>query len=316
MKPVPIEAQMDAFYELEVIKVLEDGTRVLKRKLGPFHNLLTDLGLNVMGDTNSYLGTCYVGTGNAAPTFLDTQLQAKVASAGWVSVTNTFQPSPPYYTTSSFLYEFATGAAAGNLTEIGVGIAAAQNYLFSHALIQDSGDNPTSLVIESDEILRVTYSVRLYPPSADLTGTINISGVDYNYVLRPSIVNTGIGAYSSGWSLAYGTPTGAGFPGIRSEGNAYDNAAYSGPIGAATAKPSGTSAAASQSSPSYVSQSFESKTTLSWGINSGNLAGGIQSVFFGFFWCAYQIQFTPPIPKDSNTTLSLTFKHSWARKIL
>ena len=68
------------------------------------------------------------------------------------------------------------------------------------ALILDGGGSPTTLTILSDETLDVTYTIRVYPPTTDVTGSITLDGVSYGYTIRPCNVSTsGTGSYY--WDL-------------------------------------------------------------------------------------------------------------------
>ena len=99
----------------------------------------------------------------------------------------------PYYISHIVEYHFAIGAAAGNLSELGVGWASSGTTLFSRALILDSGGTPTTITVLSDEYLYVTYEHRFYPSETDATGSIvftgNIGGT-YTYTLRPAQIDS------------------------------------------------------------------------------------------------------------------------------
>jgi hypothetical protein len=201
-------------------------------------------------------------------------------------------------------YRFAAGVAAGNLSEIGIGWAATGDTLFSRALILDGSGSPTNITVDSDEIFDATYELRLYPPVTDVTGTITLDGNDYDYIIRAANVDGYGSAFIGGsWGNPYTTN---------------NQSAYSGAIGAITELPSGT-AQVSTSHTGSSTASGEFTGTVTWGIATGNFAGGIESVVLihgisgvVLLW-AFQIDFDPAIPKDNTMELSLTYKYNWAR---
>lgn len=308
-------------FKLEAKKLDVDGNVVSSRLLADwFDNLITDQGLNYMGATGGWLSSCQVGTGTAAPAVTDTALAAYLAG------TNTFvgsssvgaAGSAPYYAYVRITYRFGTGVAAGNLSEVGIGLTTTTGNLYSRALILDGGGSPTTITVLADEVLDVTYEHRTYPPTADVVGNITISGVNYSYVLRASSVtnpNTIAGA-EDGWGQP-GNETIAGFHGSGAEITAAGyQFAYSGGIGTVVQSPSGLSdAATSVSSTAYSNNSLVREGKLSWGLSDGNL-GGVKSVRYSFKWCTYQIEFTPAIPKDGTKILELTFQHAWTRAVI
>jgi hypothetical protein len=169
---------------------LEDGT--ITKDTGWFDNLILDQGMDQIGQ-NSNSGVAHdepilgavgcVGTGTTAPTIADTQLEAWLASAGnYSGYTRTWVTGAEPYWKCIHTYRFSTGAAAGNLTEVGVGKT---NYdgtgLFSRALIVDGGGSPTVLTVTSSEILDLTYEFRVYPDTTTRNQVINIGGTNYTF---------------------------------------------------------------------------------------------------------------------------------------
>ena len=264
----------------------------------------------------SIIGTCQVGSGTATPANSDTALVNKIAASSSVTTTTGINGSSPYYTSnpsvirrrsvySSWIrkvYTFTTGAAAGNLSEVGVGWGSTGN-LFSRALILDGVGSPTTLTILSDESLQVTYELRFYVPETDVTGTITLDGVDYDWTARAA----DCASYStSGW---YATSAGIvhGTPSL--------TYAYDGAIAAITSHPTGTA-----SNPNtfdvatYVSGNYYCDFTIYFGLSTGNLGSGISSLLYQAAAGKWQIGFSPAIPKDNTKELSLTIRHAFSRK--
>lgn len=264
-----------------------------------YPNLITDNGLDLMGDTASWLNVCAVGNGTTAPAVTDTAIESLVASTTTV-VTNTAgaTSASPYYTWRRKTFEFSVGTAAGNLTEVTIGPSSSN--VLSRSLIKDSMGNPTTITVLSDEILRVIYEFRISAPEVDGSGTTNISGTDHDWVTRASDVDN-----ASNWSIGASGVAGDDFSLLL---------VTDGAIGSITGIPSGSAdGPASTTVEPYVAGSYEVQFTSSFGTGDGNFAGGIGAAFMRIGWGQFQIGYTPNIPKDNTLLLSLTFKHSWAR---
>lgn len=284
-------------YIMEAVRL--DGTR---RPLADFKNVITDIGLNRIGANGDWLNNCQVGTGSNAATTSDTQLQSFVASTSSLNVnTETAQASSPYYSQRLRTFRFGLGAAAGNLSEVGVGWAATNTAaLFSRARILDGSGNPTTITVLSDEYLDVTYVCRKYPSTTDTTGTVVIAGTTYDYTVRAAYVTNisyqKIPESAGSSNVAYGESVGAG----------------SGTITAITTGPSTTTIAPSYAA--YVNNSYQRDCTATWGLTQANYAGGIQSFINLGPFSAYQVGVSPAIPKTASQTLSVTLRISWARR--
>lgn len=278
-----------------------------------FDNLITDAGLEKLGTSMPIL-YFFVGTGTNAPTTADTQMGAFVAYSGMGGVTVPSNPaptSPNYVSTYNFGCRFGQGVAAGNLTEVGIGWSSSgnptsgTNRVFSRALIVDGANSPTTLTVASNEYLDVFYTLESYPDLSDVSGSVVISGVTYTTLTR----------------FAAATQNKFGDLNINSHFYPLDSVtAYSGAIGAVTGLPSGTAGYPnSKTGIPYVAGSKEIDTDVTWGLNAGNLAGGIKSIYvtggpgIQFINPSSQIELTPTIPKDNTKTLTLRLSYSWAR---
>ena len=302
---VPLRANcaVRGFFKLEAIR--PDGR---KRILADwFPNLVTDVGLNRIGQ-GAYLTACIVGNDNTAPNVLDTWLFGFIAGTTTrQSDTYGARSTAPYYGWKRITYRFATGAAAGNIAEVGVasGISfGGGSVLFSRALVLDEFGAPTTVTVLSDEVLDVTYELRLYPTLVDATGTITITGSGtHDYLARAAAVT------SSSWGSWLGNtasldPLGGGGLAVRN-----------GAIGAITSSPSGSSASANVSNYTYGNNNLYRDGSGSYGLNYGNLSGGIRSVYFITSLGLYQYELTPVIAKDNTKTLTLVNRISWTRYV-
>jgi hypothetical protein len=283
-----------------------------QRTLAKFPNLILDIGLDRVGVAQGWWANCYVGSGNSVPTEAQTSLDVLVASTtNRISATTSSLATPPYYTQLVVTYRFAQGAAAGNLSEVGVGWSVAG--LWSRALILDSGGNPTTITVLADEFLDVVYRLRNYPPLEDVTSEVIIDGVTTTVLARAAEVAT-VGAWLA-------TNVAGHIGGGDTVPNASRHVLTSGNIAAITSKPSGSP----QSGPgagnaSYTNGTYFRDYTTSWSITQGNISGGVRTAFtmMGHGSSSsglgrMQYQFTPNIQKDATKTMVLAFRNSWGR---
>lgn len=297
--------------------IVDGGSNVLtgeSRNLASFENLILDSGLNRLGSNQSIFDGACVGTGTTAPANSQTSL------ANMLRVTTTQQArtelagstTAPYYAEGRIIYRFAAGTAAGNLSEVGLGWGANAGAntmagLWCRALIKDSEGNPTTITVLSDEVLDIVYTLQLHPPTSDVTGTFNLSGVAYQYTLRPAFVNGR--SYPSYWGLV------AILYGITSHGAT----AFTGSIGSVTSGPSGTAGYnIVLTKQTYVNNSNRLVFNINADLNTANLAGGIRSMLIDLAGNCWQAEFSrvsdgSAIPKNNTNVLTIPFWVSWDR---
>jgi hypothetical protein len=295
------------FFKIEAFRQDADGHEIAgSRRVAAdwFPNLITDAGLEAMGTTSTAALTAYcrVGSGTAAPAVTDSALAAHIAASNTTQASaGTAQASPPYYGSLTLTKRFAAGVAAGNLSEVGMASGAITGTLFSRALILDGLGAPTTITVLADEVLDVTYELRNYPPLEDSAWSATIGGVEYSGVVRAS-------------SVTNGTWVGSSYPaGIWASGAA-NVIAYNGAIGAITATPAGSSSGRTGTNAAYAAASRVRNFSATWGLNDGNLAGGITAFRFETAHGYYQASVSPAIPKDATKTLTMTFRCGpWGR---
>lgn len=303
------------FYKLEAVKI-KDGFEYSRRPLtGWFPNLITNQGLDRMATNVDYLSYCQVGSGNTTPANSNIGLVNRIAGTAVTSATHGVNSTSPYYPWYRKVYRFAAGVAAGNLSEVGIGWLATGNNLFSRALILDVNSNPTTITVLSDEYLDVTYELRFYPLETDVTGNITLAGNiggTYSYTLRRALITT-IQRQNNQLNNIY--PPSMNNAGYNAAYNYDYNIAYSGSIGAINSIPSGTAVTTSGYSTvsTYSAGTYSLDLTLSMGPTEGNVSGGIKSIKFLFGFNQHQIEFGTAIPKTNQDSLSLVFRHVWAR---
>lgn len=302
---IVLAPRMKGRYKLAAVR---GGT--VQRETPWFDNLILNQGLDLIASTASIMSSAHVGTGTTTPAVTQTALTAQVAaSTNVTSASRTINTSSPYEMTSTVTIRFAQGAAAGNLTEIGVGTGAT---LFSRALIVDGGGSPTTFPVAADEYLDVTYQIIVYPPLGDSTGTVSITGSgSHGYVARAAALPAGWNNVTGGGPLAV-------------IDNVNFAAAYSGGLGAITGLPSGSSSgAASRTNDAYTPGAFSRTASISFGLGEGNV-GGIASTSINWGTTAsvsinertlmrFQYSYSPVIDKTSAKLLTLPYSIAWAR---
>lgn len=271
-----------------------------------FDNLITDAGLNRLG-TGGIATHCQVGTGSTTPNVLDTALAAKLAdtTATATAITYGSSGSAPWYGWVRKEFRFAAGVAAGTIAEVGIGWAATGS-LWSRALVVDGSGNPTTITILSDEVLDILYEIRVYPPTTDFVSTLSLSGVEYAYTMRPSLISAQEWGPQSILSSGFGN------------GATFDFRGCSGPMGTITTSPSGTFAPSNNTSvtEAYVSGSLKRVNNWSFALGDQNIVGGIRSaqVSRPFMLGYWQCEFVPNIPKTSAKVMTLKTSISWGRR--
>lgn len=298
MKQVNIESKISGKYRI----FKKNKKNEITYDSGWFHNLVTNYGLDEMATSNAYAQYCRVGTGSSTPANSDTLLNNQIASTQatfQASNVNRFS-SAPYGLTFTRYFSFGSGGAVGNISEVGVG-STPSGSLFSRALILDGGGNPTSITILSDETLYVVYQLTFYAPVSDITGSITLDGVVYNYVSRASGV-TGSSFCDATFAENYTKVSGPSY----THASTYDITDVTG-----TPKISDTSWIPSASAATYVNGNHYVDITFTFALTIAN--GNIKSIFGRMGTFSYQVGFTPAIPKTSDKVLTLTFRHSWGR---
>tara|TARA_R110001592_G_scaffold111372_5_gene308451 strand:- start:3915 stop:4847 length:933 start_codon:yes stop_codon:yes gene_type:complete len=303
---VHVHAEGEGIFSFRVGTLDADGNETnVYAPAPPTRNLITDNGLERQGNNSDWLTRVYVGSGSTAPVFTDAAMANLVASTTTLQTSvSGAQSSAPFFAWIRVTRRFSAGAAAGNLSEVGIGW---DSGLFSRALIRDGGGNPTTITVSAEQFLDVTYEYRFYPKLTDDTGSVVLTGSiggTYSYIFRAANVNSDSSTF--GWNML-STGTAMGNTGVKN--------AFEGNIGAITAAPAGaTSATLPFAAQAYAASSLQRKFTLSPALGDANFTAGIRSFLLHMGLGTFQIQFDPPIPKTSDMVLSLEFSHSWGRK--
>ncbi|WP_299589554.1 hypothetical protein [uncultured Microbulbifer sp.] len=266
-----------------------------------FPNLITDNGLNLLttvsDDWTYYYGilyTCALGSSNITPSNSDTTLKSLVASVNSINATQTINTTENYLSIVKG-WTFPEGTAAGNLAEIGVGVDATN--LFSRALIRDADGNPTTISVQSNEILTVTYELRILIPTGD--GVSTVSG--YNITLRSAGITSTYYWKGRRFVVQKGSPN----------DDAYVSA---NDMGDATTMPTFDTnrRATAFITDAYVDNSFSRTGRVQWDVTAGNIT--IKTIVFRFGCGQFQFSVDPPIVKTNEHELTVDVSLSWGRE--
>lgn len=282
---------------------------LLRMRTPWFDNLITDAGLDRLGGfTTDVLTYCQVGSGTAAPTTSDTSLGGLIGATASATTLKGAGSGTPYYGFWRRTYTFASGAATGDVAEVGVGWSAAGG-LFSRARVTDLDGAPATVRVLADESLIVVYECRCYTAQQDRSGSIVLDGATHAYTIRAcqaDMATTGSGA--PGWYVP--ADTGFNMKQFRTACAAYD-----GPMGPAFDQPTGNEVAISglQRTADYVPGSYVVSHLLQLPQSAAVLPAGIRSMWVQMGPACYQCEFDPPIPKTALHTLDLEFTIGWGR---
>lgn len=318
VKPVGVKG----FY---TIKKYKSGFKEPVQVVGPFSNLITDWGFQRIGPGTCNSNAIYVGSGTAPASVLDVRLGTFVARSTVDQGGPVVARDPTgleHWSQTSFTKRFNVGIATGTLTEVGFGnegdLTPSPAYaLFSRALIVDSGGSPVAITVLPDEYLDVTYTLRVYPPLADNTSIINISGTSHTIVSRglsfPASVAVGTTYMRSRWGFA-------GQAAPQNNTTIYSGTAAGTPPALAAITASNMLNLGPQNTAGTITKTSLHPTvtcTSTWGLADGNLPYGIRglsgNIASGGLMYRFQATVTPGIAKDATKILSFGFTYSYAR---
>lgn len=318
-----LKQELSGHYKLIVKR---DG--VIRHETDWFDNLITNAGLNALGESVALARYCMVGTDNSTPSTANTVLGGQVASkdgnaAPSIVRTTGVVTSSPRYGWERHSYTFPQGTVIGNIAEVGVGWTT--TLVFSRSLV-----SPAISIGAIDE-LTVVYELRMYLPTSNVTGSVVIDSVTYNYEIAPLWASTSNNAgYDRGWSpsLLNQPASARSWSNFNSDAGRYGAWIYGPPcvlqaitdtdlrqtLGG-TISPTGSSAFSNGiSNAAYITSSLECQITYQFGIAMANGSGGIRGIVYTGLFGTYQCILDATIPKDNTKILTLTFQQSWTRR--
>lgn len=167
---------------IKAVELIDAKTGFIKRRLTEFPNLITDAGLNAVGNgtqIDDLVDYVAVGTDNTTPAVTDTALGAQVddryQSTGGFSDVAASGPSYAYWSYTR-TREIDEAFGNGNLTELGFFSALSGGTMWCRQLFL-SGGSPTTVTKTSNEKLRIIYEWRIYLVTTPTTDVLTIDTV-------------------------------------------------------------------------------------------------------------------------------------------
>lgn len=288
------------------------------RQRGEVKNLIVDTGLDFLstGSINGATAFVSVGTGSTAPNVAQTAMVAEIARQNRRTTGDFAIASGPAfaYWSVKFVYLFLEAEANGNLTEVGFFNQVSSGTMFARQLFKDITGTPTTVVKTINDQLKITYEIRLYPPTVDSTQTgLVISSISYNITTRAREIDSDvIWGYNAGFGAGYlvragnifASPGGIAFDGTSALGSTTS-------FGFTTAN----AAADTRVAGGYVNGTFYRDVTMKWEPPTANFASGIGGIHShgGGTTELFQSLFTPAFAKDATKRLTLVVRCAWAR---
>ncbi len=234
------------------VELIDSKTGIIKRQLGPFPNLITNAGLNGIGngtELQNLIEYVSVGTDNTPPDVTDTSL-GSIVDTGYNSdggFATLYAAGPSYaYWTATRTREIGEAFGNGNLTELGFFTGAGIGTMWMRALFLDGVGSPTTITKTANEKLRIVYEWRVYLTLIPTTDALTINGVPTDCENRALQGNDsdawgfyGILNYLGNWNTdnrranvwenvggAWPAIDGGGFGGNNSQSTSITNVAY------------------------------------------------------------------------------------------
>ena len=305
--------QLGGRFKLQAVQKDTGETRDLTNW---FDNLVLDSGLARMA-TGAWISGISVGSGSSEPlegqTGLDSFIARTTTVRDWSDGRNVSEA--PYYYWSRATYRFAPGQAAGNLSEIGAGWG--DNDLWNRTLIKDLNGENTTITVFPSEYLDVSFELRIYPNTTDITKTVTYQETTTNgledisqhtVTIRPNMTYnlpmlTPYG-YSTSFPISFTSYTG-------SESSAVT--IYSGQLGTVTTEPT---THLGDSTPATVTRDpTDKKITGNVFHSIDNCVGIHRSVVVSTSIGSFKFEYDPPIQKTNTMELTHNFSLTWGRYV-
>ena len=303
--------------EVKVIVKRADGT--VRLDTGFFPNVITNLGLDALGNNHNLFNNCAVGGGNSTPLNTNTKLDNFLAGGSQFSSETKYDYDPvrdtEFYKCSRTVGYRFTGLDNKNISEVGL-VSDARPELHSaltRTLIKNSAGEPTVITVLSGEILELQY--RLWQvfdlKDKDQVVTAMIDGVEVPVNVKIRLAGVGGTSISnSGWSYGEAVGRGITYGGSNQFGTGEIGGITGKNLGTIYINPSNMSWEAYQ--PSTYKRKFYVNTPITEAVHP------IRSFLFFTGLGAYQVRFGTvggdlPIDKTNQDILQLGFEMSWGR---
>ena len=300
--------------EVKVIVKRADGT--VRLDTGFFPNVITNLGLDALGNNHNLFNYCAVGGGNSTPLNTNTKLDNFLAVGSQISSESKYDYDPvrdtEFYKCSRTVGYRFEGLDNKNISEVGlVGDYRPELHsAFTRTLIKNSAGEPTVITVLSGEILELQY--RLWQvfdvKDKDQVVTAMIDGVEVPFNVKIRLA--GVGGNLGGWS--YAAVVGAH---LNFWGNNYHRFG-TGELGEITGHNSELTSYCSLRWEAYQPSTYKRKFYVNASITEA--VHPIRSFLFFTGLGAYQVRFGTvdgdlPIDKTNQDILQLGFEMSWGR---
>ena len=307
--------QVGLYGEVKVIVKRADGT--VRLDTGFFPNVITNLGLDALGNGKDLFSFCAVGGGNSTPLNTNTKLDNLLGVGSQISSESKYDYDPvrdtKFYKCSRTVGYRFEGLDNKNISEVGLvdNDGSSQLPAYTRTLIKNSAGNPTVITVLSGEILELQY--RLWQvfdlKDKDQVVTAMIDGVEVPVNVKIRLAYVG-GTYGSwGYHSIIGAP-------ITFRGSARPLFG-TGELGEITGMISGRTYELSNISwEAYQPSTYKRKFYVNTSIIEAVLP--IRSFLFFTGLGAYQVRFGTvagdlPIDKTNQDILQLGFEMSWGR---
>ena len=308
--------QVGLYGEVKVIVKRADDT--VRLDTGFFPNVITNLGLDAIGNDNDLFNYCSVGGGNSKPLNTNTKLDNFLAVGSPISSESKYDYDPvrdtEFYKCSRTVGYRFEGLDNKNISEVGLvgDYASGQHPAYTRTLIKNSAGEPTVITVLSGEILELQY--RLWQvfdvKDKDQVVTAMIDGVEVPFNVKIRLAGVG-GNLGGSWS--YAAVVGAH---LTFQGNNYHQFG-TGELGEITGQNSElTNVYPSLSWEAYQPSTYKRKFYVNASITDA--VHPIRSFLFFTGLGAYQVRFGTvngdlPIDKTNQDILQLGFEMSWGR---
>lgn len=309
--------QVGLYGEVKVIVKRADGT--VRLDTGFFPNVITNLGLDAIGNNHDLFHYCAVGGGNSTPLNTNTKLDNFLAAGSQFSSEYKYDYDPvrdtEFYKCSRTVGYRFEGLDNKNISEVGLVIdyRPELHSAFTRTLIKNSNGDPTVITVLSGEILELQY--RLWQvfdlKDKDQVVTAMIDGVNVPFNVKIRLAGVGSAFVGNNW----------GYHNVVGQGVAFAGSNYArfgtGEIGEITGDISGHTN-------DYIDKDWEAyqpstyKRAFYVNVSITDAVHPIRSFLFHTGLGAYQVRFGTvdgdlPIDKTNQDILQLGFEMSWRR---
>lgn len=301
--------QVGLYGEVKVIVKRADDT--VRLDTGFFPNVITNLGLDAIGNNHNLFSFCAVGGGNSTPLNTNTKLDNFLAVSTEISSVSKYDYDPvrdtEFYKCSRTVGYRFEGLDNKNISEVGLVSDPDQQSALTRTLIKNSVGEPTVITVLSGEILELQY--RLWQvfdlKDKDQVVTAMIDGVAVPFNVKIRLADVG------GWS--YLACVGAGIT-YQSNSNPVFGTGEIGEITGINSGLIGDHIVLDWED--YQQSTYKRKFYVNNSITA--VVHPIRSFLFFTGLGAYQVRFGTvsgdlPIDKTNQDILQLGFEMSWGR---